>query len=281
MRTLGSEEELGGLEEELAALMVRKGEFEAEAKRWAEERDKRNEVVRALRAEAVGFKEKRDAVNLRVRGLKSEVLSLRGEVDEKRVRLRVVVQRLAEVKQGLSGDRRRLERRLGELDWEVMTTPTRDMLGREDQVAKEVRELRVQLAAYDLSEALEAERVELRAVIMAGQLRLRGLRDEMGRLSSESRLNHGKMVEVYGRLAEERRGADEAHRRFLEVRGELKKIEGEELSLRRRVQRLRGDLARGKVARLRLEAVQRIREKLKRGEKLSFEEYRLLSEEEE
>jgi uncharacterized coiled-coil DUF342 family protein len=280
-RTLGSEEDLRRLEEDLSTLADSKEQLDAEAKRWTAERDKRNEAVKALRAQVQEYRDKRDAANLRVQELKSEVLSLRGEVNEKRGKLQALLQRLGEARQGLTGDRGRLERRLRQLDWEVMTTPTREMLEREDQVVKEVRELRVQLEAFDLAEGLEAERLELRAAIMAGQLRLRGLREEMGRLSSESQVNHEKMVEVFKRLDEARGKADEAHRRVLEVRGQLRRIGGEDLSLRRRLQRLRAELRRGRVDRLRVEALQRIREKLHRGEKLSFEEFKLLSEAEE
>jgi uncharacterized coiled-coil DUF342 family protein len=275
---LGSEDELRRLEEALSALMARRGELEAEVKRWVEERDRCNEAVRALRDQTTGFREKRDAANLRVRELKSEVLSLRGGVDEKRERLRGVEQRLGELRRDLTGDRQRLEKRLRELDWEVMTTPTREMLGREAEVAKETRELRSKLAAYDLSEKLEAERLELKSAIMADQLRIRGLREEMDQLSSESQANHEGMVEVYGRLDDARLKADEAHKKVVEVREQLRGIGEEELDLHKRVQRLRGELARGRMDRLREEAVQRIRDKLQRGGKLSFEEFRLLSE---
>jgi len=275
---MANEEELRRLEEELSALMGRREELEADARRWIEEREKHNGTVKTLIVQARESREKRDAVIPRVRELRSEIQRLRKEINEKSEELKGLIQRLTEVKQNLTTDRRILERRIKQLDWEVMTTPTREMLEREEEIVKEIDGLRSQLRAHDKVEELEAQRLELRTGIMADQVKYKELREELENLTSESRMHHEKMVEVSKKIDQVKQKADEAHKKVLETKEQLKKVGKETFNLHRRLQNLKKEREKGERERLKEEAVRKIREKLGKGGKLTFEEFKLLSE---
>lgn len=277
MSKIASDDVIKKLERDYATLVEKRDQLEAEMGRVVEERDKFNERVRALRASASEFRSRRDEVNQRIQELRSQGRGLREEMEEKRRALQELDERLQEARINIGEDRKKVEARLRRLDWEMSTTPTREMMKREEQVVKEIRDSRSQLAAYDDIGVLEARRLELRTELAALRLRNRDASEPIEALKSESDVNHQKMIDELKRVDEMRLQADEAHEKVVETRNQLRQMAGEAVATRAELQRLLREREMAKASRVKEEAVQRIREKLSKGGRLTFEEFKLLS----
>ena len=235
-------------------------------------------------------REVRDRANQRVAEIKRRMVTLRNELSEKRWRL-------AEIDAGLEEGRRRLppkgevDERLRRIEWEMMTTPTAEMLDREGALVEEARELRRTLAAHDELDARGDERLLMLADIKAKELAISGCRDEMTRLHEESEANHEKMILLHRRADEERGRADDAHAKFLEHLSAVRAADEELKGVMDEVRRLRGRLRESKLRaaaerereteKRRKELLMEARRKLDAGERVSLDELKLLYGEEE
>lgn len=172
-----------------------------------------------------------------------------------------------------------------------MTTPTAEMLEREEVLVEEARELRERLAAHEELDALEDERVEALSDIKALELAIRRCVEEMTRMREASAADHAAMILLYRRADEERKRADEAHERFLErlsavraIDGEIREATGEIRGLRRSLREAERQAA-GERERMREERRRELtaeaRRKLEAGERLTLDELKLLYGEEE
>ena len=286
----GDEERLAELEDRADTLRRRRAELNSEAERWKNERDRLNESVRTLRGEALKHREERDEANRRVAEIKKRIESLRDVLTEKRRRLVEVDARLGEVRRSLP-PKQDLKERLSSIEWEMMTTPTADILDREEELLAEAKGLRRTLAAHEELEAQEDEKLRVLADIKATELEIRGCWDEMKRLHEKSSTDHEKMILLHRRAEEERGRADDAHFKFLEhlsaIRGvdtELDKVMGEARIIRKRLRELEQRSAaerEQKIEARRRELVMEAKRKLEAGEKLSLDEIKLLYGEEE
>ncbi len=286
----GDEERLAELEEKADAIRRRRAELNSEAERWKNERDRLNESVKTLRAEAMKHREDRDGANRRVAELKKRIESLRNVLTEKH-------RRLTEVDAGLEEGRRLLPPRrdakeqLRRIEWEMMTTPTADILDREEALIEEARRLKKTLAAHDELDAREDERLSVLADIKATELGIRGCRDEIARLHENSEANHEKMILLHRGADEERSRADEAHAKFLEhlsaireVDAELDKVLVEARGMRKRLRELKQRSAaerERKVEAMKRKLMMEAKRKLEAGKRLSLDELKLLYGEEE
>ncbi|KON30879.1 hypothetical protein AC482_02755 [miscellaneous Crenarchaeota group-15 archaeon DG-45] len=273
----GDDERLAELDEKAESLRGRRAELDDEAERWKRERERLNESARELRAAALRHRE--------VAEIKPRMEALRRELSEGRMRL-------AEVDAGLDEERRRLpprrglEERLGRIEWEMMTTPTSEMIEREGALAEEARALRRSLDAHVELDALEDERLRALADIKAAELALRGGRDEIAKLHEASEADHGEMIRLFARADEERGRADEAHARFLEHLSGVRAVDDELREVMAEARRLRGRLGERErraaaerereAEKRRAELMTEARRKLDAGERLSLEELRLL-----
>jgi len=290
VETSQDEERLVELEEKVAALRRRRAELNREVQRWKGERERFNDSARTLRMEALKHREERDQANQKMAEIKHRVESLRNEIAEKRRGVAELDARLRKGRRHLP-PRQDAEERLRRIEWEMMTTPTTDILEREEALIGEARGLREALAAHSELEAREDERLVMLAEVKATELEIRNCRDELSSLHETSEVNHEKMILLYTRADEEQRHGDKAHSKFMEYLSEVRAVD-EELSdvigearrlresLRESERRVADEREREIEARKR-ELLLEVKRKLEAGERLSLDELKLLYEEEE
>lgn len=279
------DEELPELEKQIAALQRRRAELNREVQRWKSERERFNESARTLRTEALKHREARDQANQRTAEIRREIESIRIEVAEKRGRT-------AELDAGLENERRRLpprqdvEERLRRIEWEMMTTPTTDILDREKALIDEAKELKEALAVHKELEAGEEKKIVMMAEVKAAGLKIRSLRDEIPEFNDASQANHEKMILLHRKADEERRRGDEAHSKFLEclqkvrtVDAELSEVLSEAGRLREKLresERRAADEREQRLEERKQQLLEVVKHKLEAGEKLSLDELKLL-----
>jgi uncharacterized coiled-coil DUF342 family protein len=279
------EERLAELDEVENALRSRKAELERTLKRWADERDKLNESVRALRIEAQKHRDMRDQVNQRSSKLRQCLDGLLGELSRKHDE-RLEVESVLEEERGKLPTKKRVEEQLKRIEWKVMTTPTADMLVEEESLLKEAGDLRLKLAAHEELDKREDEKLHLLADIKAVDLKIKRHRNEISKLIEDSKINHEKMIILHSKADGEREQADSAHKKFLEhlsalrtVDADLKKLmmEKKKLSERLREQKQKTEAERERDTKNKMREMQLdAKRKLESGKKISLEEYKLL-----
>ncbi|MFH2110581.1 MAG: hypothetical protein ABIJ47_04900 [Candidatus Bathyarchaeota archaeon] len=279
------ERKLDELEAQAAELRKTRNQLFEQIKKAREERDRLNESSRKMREEALKHREERDRINTKVQEVKKSLGPLFEELDEKKELLTETEKTLREEYRGRP-DKSKVERDLNRTEWEIMTTPTREMLDREDEIIERASRLRRSLEEFKAVEKHEGRRMEYRAEKKATEVEIRALRDEIRRLSDQSQEHHEKMIMFHEKADAEKKRADETHARYVQkieevngVKEELNVIMPQVAALRDglKVADLRGAEHRRMSSQQRAEAMrQEALRKMENGEKLTFEDLRLI-----
>jgi len=283
----GNDLKLDQLDSMSSELRRKRSELFEHVNRWRDERDRINESARKMREEAIKHKEERDKINARVAEVKAKLQPLYDQLDEKRKKLAGIEQ---EVQQGYKEmpRKKRVERDLNTVEWEVMTTPSREMLDREKELelVERANTLRRRLSTFKKPPRKTEATMEATAEAKATEMNIRQIRDEMNTLREESQKHHESMLLLHRKADEEREKANQAHAKFVEYLGEVKKVEqdldGVSLQLRGLRDGFRAEdikVERDKMAKVnaRVEALRtEAQRKMAAGEKLSFDDLQFI-----
>ena len=283
----GDDLKLDQLETMASDLRRKRSELFENVNRWRDERDRINDSARKMRDEAIKHKEERDKINAQVAEVKNKLQPLYDQLDEKRKKLAGIEQQVQQGYRELPR-KKRVERDLNTVEWEVMTTPTRELLDRERELelVERANSLRRRLSTFKKPPKRTEATMEATAEAKATEMNIRQIRDEMNALREESQKHHESMLLLHRKADEEREKANQAHAKFVEYLGEVKKVEQEldDISLQVRGIRdgLRADdlkVERDKMAKVnaRVEALrQEAQRKMAAGEKLSFDDLQFI-----
>ena len=279
------ERKLDELEVQAAELRKTRNQLFEQIKKAREERDRLNESSRKMREEALKHREERDRINAKVQEIKKSLGPLFEELDEKKELLTETEKTLREEYRGMP-DKSKVERDLNRTEWEIMTTPTREMLDREDEIIERATRLRRSLDEFKAVEKHEGRRMGYLADKKATEVEIRAFRDEIRRLSDQSQEHHEKMILFHEQADIEKKKADETHARYVQrieevnnVKEELNVIMPQTTALRDglKVADLRVAEHRRMSGQQRAEAMrQEALRKMENGEKLTFEDLRLI-----
>ena len=279
------ERKLDELEVQAAELRKTRNQLFEQIKKAREERDRLNESSRKMREEALKHREERDRINAKVQEIKKSLGPLFEELDEKKELLTETEKTLREEYRGRP-DKSKVERDLNRTEWEIMTTPTREMLDREDEIIERASRLRRSLEEFKAVEKHEGRRMEYMADKKATEVEIRALRDEIRRLSDQSQEHHEKMILFHEQADAEKKKADETHVRYVQrieevnnVKEDLNVIMPQAAALRDglKVADLRVAEHRRMSGQQRAEAMrQEALRKMENGDKLTFEDLRLI-----
>ena len=151
------------LTEKLSALRNQKNTLEAEAKNYAEKRDKLNQELKSLRDEISRLKNTRDEINAKVKELKQQRNQIKMEIAQKFAELKSLRKELEPlVKKKPSRSLKVLEKEVESLEWKIQTTPL--SLQEEKKLVEQVKELESQISVHKKIGQLNQKRIELKAV---------------------------------------------------------------------------------------------------------------------
>jgi len=272
------------LSQKLSALKEQKSRLEDEVYDRAEKRDKLNEQVRNLRVEVQELRSERDELNEKVKKLKDQrnetTKRIREKIEEKK-KLNQESNALANKKPPRSYQI--LKKEAESIDWKIQTTPL--ALNEEKELVERVKQLESQLNVYRKLQRLAHKTSEIQAEVRTlkaeGELNHQKL-TEIARESQEIHRNMLQRIEESKKLKAE---ADRLHKQFLEARERARPVQEEIAGIINRIRQLKGEIQEQELSEKRQsqdalrEALEKeAREKLKRGEKLSWEEFQLLGE---
>jgi len=269
---------------ELSQLEEERSKRNSDAKRWAEERDALHQRIRELQSEAGVLREKRDKLNEEVQELKR----LREEAHQDRREKNPEIERTKEKIVALEKkkDKRNMHniaKEIESLEWKIQTTAY--TLEEERQLAARVGILEGQLRIHERIQELQKTLVQLLAEEKALQTKAQTYHERLSQLAEESQSFHEQVLQTLKKAQSLQARADEAHQRYVQSRQKArdlsekcKRIRDQIKISRERIREAEEKRRTKRETELRKELEEKALEKLKRGEKLTWEEFQVLSE---
>lgn len=275
---------LASLEREALDLRAELEEVSGELRRIAEERASLKGRVKDLRREAAEFRGERNALNEKVKNLKLILAELKREYDEKAASLRDLRRRVREhLRMKPARSEESLREEIEKIDWEIQTGSL--PLEEERKLVERVKSLEKQLSFYRRLHAMRDEISTLESRLKEIKDEISSCRERIAEAAAKSQIFHEKMVEALRRVGELKPKLEEVERRFRESRRRLLDLRLKYRGLKSQISTLRRAI-REEEERRRAEALSALKEKigrealekLRRGEKISLEEFKILAE---
>ena len=279
------ENKLDELESQAAELRKNRNTLFEQIKKIKEERDCVSKTARAAREQALKHRTERDRINAKVQEIKKSLGPLFDELDEKNQALAKADKAIRDEYRGLPS-KKRVQEDLKRIEWEVMTTPTKEMLGREDELIARAAKLRKDLESFRDVEVKKDKKMDYLADKKATEAEITAMRDEINQLAEQSQEHHERMILFFEQADKEKKRADEAHGRYVEKIQEVEVIKEDLNLIMPDINALRDGL---KASDLKIEEMRKMNttqraeamkqtaiKKMENGEKLSFEDLKLI-----
>ncbi|MCS7137202.1 MAG: hypothetical protein NZ941_02400 [Candidatus Caldarchaeum sp.] len=276
------EEEIFQIRARLAELRKKKVEYEEEVTKSVEKRDK-------IHARIKEIKEKNSAYLERVAQLREELVQLRSKLDEvvKKINEKrnekesLLSTQIADNAKGYTGQE--LIRRMRDLEERIETEILRPE--EEKKIYEELRQLNKLLAEVQKREGVAEKLRELNASTAPLYEEAKSLREQIKRKREELQAARDAIQSVKDLIQQLKPEADIHHNAFLEAKKKAQMCEAEEILLVSRLVELQEFVKKSRELEMRTREYMmkekiktRALEKLSQGEKLSFEEMKLLME---
>jgi len=272
------------LNEKLSALRDHEDRLQSEALECAEKRDKLNGRVKNLRDDVLELRSQRDELNNKVKELKQQRNEMTARIHERLEETK----KLGEESKALAKRKpprkhEVLQKEVESIDWTIQTTSL--TLQEDKELVEKVKQLETQLAIYrkleQLAKRIGQSRAETKTMKSESELLHRQLTEN----AQKSQETHRKMLEKIEETKTLKKEADSMHKEFLQVKERTRPLQEEVRLVVNQIRQLKGEI-RMEVQRetkesqdaLRETLERQAKEKLKRGEKLSWEEFQLLAE---
>jgi len=276
--------QIEALTHKLSELRNLRDQADAEARQWADKRDKSNEQSRNLHTEASELRSRRDSLNEEVKDLKLQRSEFKERIRDKIEETKKLKQERRELaSKKPSRSHHSLQNEVEGIDWKIQTASLN--MQEEKELVEQVKRLETQLNIYRKLESLNQKIQALQAEITDLETRSKLCHEKLTKTAHESQEIHHGMLEKMEELKELKTEADNQHKFFLQAREKARTIQQEIIKTSTQVKQLQDELRAGEDQEkkhredaLRKKLEEQAREKLKRGEKLSWEEFQLLAE---
>jgi uncharacterized coiled-coil DUF342 family protein len=272
------------LEQKLTSLLEEEDLSRNLTNQLAEKRNRLNDRSRNLREEVQQLRSERDQINDKVRSLKERRNDLTLVIKEKVERIRHLIEEsksIAEKKPRRT--HKDLQDEIDSIDWKIQTTS--HTIQEDKELVEKVKQLETQLSVHKKFEQLRKTAQDENAQV--ARLRTESQQRHQA-LTAQAKIGqelHSRMLVKMEEAKTIKAEADAIHKQFLEAKEKAKPIRDQIVSVSGEIRRMKGEAQeeeqkekRRSEEELRESLEQKAREKLKRGEKLSWQEFQLLSE---
>lgn len=272
------------LYQKLSQLTEQREALNSEALDLVEKRNKLNDQFNTVRTQALELKSERDKINENVKWLKQQRSDLNtkflGKIEE--------AKKLREQKREMSAkaprqDFEALQKELEDIEWKIQTT-SMDLREEKTHVER-VKQLEMQLAAHRKLQKLSKRISVLQAEIDTVQAEGKQSHEKLTGLAQKSQEIHEKMIAKVAKSKKIKAEADGLHQLFIQTREKMKPIQEEIATITSQLKQLRTEVReeaekekKKTEETLREKLENQAKEKLKRGEKLNWEEFQVLAE---
>lgn len=272
------------LTRKLGVLREQKAKMDTEAKEFADKNNRLNEEFKDLRGEILELRRTRDTINLEVKELKQQ----RNKIKEERIQkidefknLRKELEELTRKKPSKSF--KTLQKEIESIEWKIQTTSL--SMQEERQLVERVKQLGILLNVHRKIEQLNQKKLELNAELKALEARAKLCNEKISEKVVKSQEFHEKMLKKIEEAKKLKMEADNFQQFFLQVREKAKPIKAEMVHIFDKIRQLKEEILaeedkeRKEKEESLLEDIERqAKEKLRRGEKLTWEEFKAIAE---
>jgi uncharacterized coiled-coil DUF342 family protein len=265
-------------------LKEQKNKINAEAAEWAVKRDKVNEQFRRLCTEITKLKNERDALNAKVKELKQQREKAKEETPGKMEEVKKLRNEIeAYSKKKPLKNRQILQKELDSIEWKIQTTPL--SLQEDKEYVEKVKQLETQLGIFKKLGQLDQNILKLQTEIKILRASNNAYHQELTNHAHKSQEIHKTILEKIEESKTLKTEADNFHKIFVQTRERIKPIQEQFLQVSNQIRQLKDEMreeeekTKKKEEDILTEKLEKqAREKLKRGEKLSWEEFQILAE---
>jgi len=278
--------ELAAINQQIAALKEQADKASIETKTYVEKRNKLNEQFRQLRQEIYALADERNSLNGKVKSLKQQRDEARTKIHAAIEEIKAIRQKLMELKKKIPRQsHQELQKEFTDIEWKIQTTSLD--LQEEKELIETVKQLETQLKVYTKIEQQNQKITELQKELDTLKTKADTFHQELAETAPKSQELHAKMLAKIAESKKIQSEADGLHSAYLQekektapLRSEIKKLVEQKAKLQS-VMREEDDKKRKTVEQALKEKLgSQAKEKLQRGEKLSWDEFQLLSEDE-
>lgn len=276
--------EIARINRGLSALREQAKNAGADTKGHVEKRDKLNEKFKKMRQEIREFKTERDSLNEKVKTLKQQRDDARAKIKAYIEQIKVHNEKIAELKKKTPrGSRRDMQKEFDEIEWRIQTTSL-DMQ-EEKRLMERVRQLETQLSVYKKIDQHVKKISELRKELDPFEAAADAAHKELTGIAERSQDIHAKMMAKIDESKDIKGEADRLHNAYIQAKEQVRPLHEEIKKLteqKRKLQAAVREEDEKKKKRLEQALKEKLgsqaKDKLQRGEKLSWDEFKLLTE---
>jgi phosphoserine phosphatase len=176
-----------------------------------------------------------------------------------------------------------IESEIEKLEWKIQTTSL--SVNEEKLLIDQVRVLETQLSFHKQMQELGNALFELQTEEKALETRANLHHEKLSELAEQSQSFHEKITEILSKVDVLRVEADAKHQKYVEFKQQAQTVHQEQTGLLRQIKSLREELRQMEEKKqakrqreLRKDLMEKASEKLKQGEKLTWEEFKILAE---
>lgn len=275
------------LQRRITVLEEEKEKQSTEARKWAEKRDRLNEKVKNLSIEIRRLKNERDGMNHEVQNLKqlreetkTVIYEKIGELRELSQQVRILIQ------QKPSKNIQTLQKKMEEIEWKIQTTSL--SLEEERQLVDQVQKLGAEITILEKLDSLDQKKKKVQTELEAAKVSNQSYHNKLMEKAQKSQEFHNKIGEKIDEAKKVRAEADEMHRNYVQTRQNNEPIQKEIADISNKIELLRKEIHRDEEKErkmvkksLRKKLEEQARKKIKGGEKLTWNEFKILSEKDE
>jgi uncharacterized coiled-coil DUF342 family protein len=189
-------------------------------KDFIERRNQLNDEVKKAREEIGGLKAERDEINEKVKLLKSQRDAVRAQSDPINDEIRAIREKIAELKKKLPREsRRELQEEHDAIEWKISTTSLD--LQEEKMLIENVKRLEILLSGYKKIDAQNNKIKELLTQRKAFDTQADVLHKELTDLAVKSQEIHSRMIEKVNSMKVSRAQADSQHQLYVKTKEEV------------------------------------------------------------
>jgi uncharacterized coiled-coil DUF342 family protein len=277
--------ELKRISRQLTSLKEDVNKANADTKGYAEKRDKLNAELRTLRQEIDDLKNQRDTMNQKVKTLKLKRDNSRARIKTLIQEIRLHRQKIANLKKKTPRENRQeIQKEFNNIEWKIQTTSLE--MEEEKRLIERVKQLETQLNIYKKFDQHAKKISDLHKESELLKATVKTTHQELSEIAERSQNIHEKMISKIDEFKMKKTEADSLHRAYIQemekvrpLRDEIRKLKDQQKKLQ--VAIFEEDEKRKKNVEqaLRKKLGSKAKDKLQRGEKLSWDEFRLLENE--
>ncbi len=272
------------IESDISILKKRLDEQNNLAREHIETRNRFNEIRRSKLNEVQTLKEKRNHFNDYVKDQKNLLIKKRESINENLLEIQKHRQVMKDTLFNVKMSKNEVQSQIDELDWKIQTNPTN--MEEEKKIASEIKELHILVEKYSRLESnkKEIQRLYLEIDLLRKEITM--LSEQIKNAVNRSQIHHQEMIQRFNDSKEMKNHADKAHKAYLEVKKKANNLRNNLINKQEMLSKLENELRKfnsfekevntEKEKELVNSIVNETQRKIKDGEKVTFDEFKLL-----